>query len=411
MTDLCFVVVDHPIGMLSKEEVWAKVDKAFPDIVKAAVSWKPNKDNAVAQAAPYPAKTMSIQGTYADVNDMFLKRKWSVGLPIVPPTKEKVAAMLKGTQRKPGEVLWVVPPRQGMLTVELVAALGVMAGSQPEHMPLLLATVDVMRQDATCWRGTTTTTASTYPMFVISGPIIEKLGLNYGTGTAGGGNPVTNSLGHFVNLVGDVVGGSVFPDLDKSTHGSSADLVATIFVENAKANPWKLTLAEQQGFKPTDSVITISTSYPPNSNVDHGSTTGKGLLDSLAAGIAGTASGVGSCLADYGSSDTTWANNITYIVMVLGPEHAATIAKDYPNFADVQKYLVQEAKLPYKAYPYGSCKLTDAYKNAGPDTMIPRFRKPESIKMVVSGGAGKQSQLWAPFPQLVRPVSVKIEGY
>ena len=128
LTDMSFVVVPHPIGMLPKAEVEAKLDKAFDDIIKASINWAPSKENAAKQAAPYPAKTFKFTGTYADVNAMFAKRKWSLSLPIVPPTVDKVAEMLKGTKRDPSEVVWVVPPRNGMLTVELVATLGVMAG-------------------------------------------------------------------------------------------------------------------------------------------------------------------------------------------------------------------------------------------------------------------------------------------
>ncbi|MFR0876442.1 MAG: UGSC family (seleno)protein, partial [Bilophila wadsworthia] len=164
--------------------------------------------------------TFKFTGTYADVNKLFAKRKWSLSLPIIPPTVDRVREMLKGTKRAPSEVLWVVPPRQGMLTVELVAVLGVMAGAQPEHMPLLLATIDAMKAPEAAWRGTSTTTAPTSPLIVISGPIVEKLKLNAGTGTAGGENPVTNALGYFVNLVGDVVGGSVPPNL-RSTRAPS----------------------------------------------------------------------------------------------------------------------------------------------------------------------------------------------
>ena len=93
------------------------------------------KEKEAAQESPYPAKTFKFTGTYADVNKLFAKRKWSLSLPIIPPTVDRVREMLKGTKRAPSEVLWVVPPRQGMLTVELVAVLGVMAGAQPEHMP------------------------------------------------------------------------------------------------------------------------------------------------------------------------------------------------------------------------------------------------------------------------------------
>ena len=207
LTDMCFVTVPHPIGMLPKEQVDAKVDAAFGDIVKAATQWQPVKEKEAAQESPYPAKTFKFTGTYADVNKLFAKRKWSLSLPIIPPTVDRVREMLKGTKHAPSEVLWVVPPRQGMLTVELVAVLGVMAGAQPEHMPLLLATIDAMKAPEAAWRGTSTTTAPTSPLIVISGPIVEKLKLNAGTGTAGGENPVTNALGYFVNLVGDVVGG------------------------------------------------------------------------------------------------------------------------------------------------------------------------------------------------------------
>ena len=63
LTDMSFVVVPHPIGMLPKEEVWAKVDKAFPDIIKAAVEWQPTKEKAEKQQAAYPAKTFKFTGT------------------------------------------------------------------------------------------------------------------------------------------------------------------------------------------------------------------------------------------------------------------------------------------------------------------------------------------------------------
>ena len=79
-----------------------------------------------------------------------------------------------------------------------------------------------------------TITAATVPVFFISGPIIDKLKLNLGTGTAGGETPVTKALGYFVNLVVGGVGGSVPPTLNKSTIGSSADLVAIVFTENTK---------------------------------------------------------------------------------------------------------------------------------------------------------------------------------
>ena len=412
---MCFVPVPHPLGMISKEEVNAKVDAAFDDIVKAATAWTPSKEKQDAQVKPYPAKRFKFSGTYADVNDMFQKRKWSLSLPIVPPTVDKVAAMLKGTKRNPAEVLWVVPPRQGMLTVELVAALGVMAGAKPEHMPLLIATVEAMADPVAAWRGPTTTTAATVPVFFISGPIIEKLKLNPGTGTAGGENPVTNALGYFVNLVGDVVGGSVPPNFDKSTQGSSFDLVANVICENAKETPWDKTFAEEQGFTRDDSVVTISTSYLANANIDHDSVASEDLLNTFSAGIAGSASGIASCLtvtvpdekSPYNKPLSAWSNSVSYAVLVISPEHAATMYRDMKSKDAIRDYLVKNTVLPYKFYTKATCVPPEAFGPYDANTLIPRFTQRESIKMIVSGGPGKQSQFWVPFPQVLKPVSAK----
>ena len=413
---MCFVTVPHPLGMISKEEVNAKVDAAFDDIVKAATAWTPSKEKQDAQVKPYPAKRFKFSGTYADVNDMFQKRKWSLSLPIVPPTVDKVAAMLKGTKRNPAEVLWVVPPRQGMLTVELVAALGVMAGAKPEHMPLLIATVEAMADPVAAWRGPTTTTAATVPVFFISGPIIEKLKLNPGTGTAGGENPVTNALGYFVNLVGDVVGGSVPPNFDKSTQGSSFDLVANVICENAKETPWDKTFAEEQGFTRDDSVVTISTSYLANANIDHDSVASEDLLNTFSAGIAGSASGIASCLtvtvpdekSPYNKPLSAWSNSVSYAVLVISPEHAATMYRDMKSKDAIRDYLVKNTVLPYKFYTKATCVPPEDFGPYDANTLIPRFTQRESIKMIVSGGPGKQSQFWVPFPQVLKPVSAKI---
>jgi hypothetical protein len=407
LTDMCFVVVPHPLGMIPAAEVNAKIEKAFNEIVTAATQWKASETVTVEQEKPYPAKRVKFTGTYAELNSMFFNRKWAIGLPIIPPTPDKVEAMLKGAKHKPDEVVWVVPPRQGMLTVELVAALGVMAGAKPEHMPLLLATIEAFKKPETNWRGTSTTTAPTVPIIIISGPILDKLGITSGTGVSGAEQPVTNALGYFINLVGDIVGGSMPPELDKSTHGTSADLVAMVFAENAKANPWKQTYAEEQGFKPTDSVVTVYTAYLGGSNIDHNNTTGKGVLNGMIPGILGSPSGIGSCFADYNKPNTV-DNSVGFTVLFLCPEHADTIARDFPTKQQVKEYLTRETVQPLKFYSPQRCVPPKDLK-VDENTLLPRYINPESIKIVVTGGPGKQSQIWSPFPQLLRTTSVLVE--
>jgi hypothetical protein len=316
--------------------------------------------------------------------------------------------MLKGTKHRPDEVVWAVPPRMGQLTVELVAALGVMAGAKPEHMPLMLTIIKTLKHPDFDWRGVSTTTAPTVPLVIVNGPIVERLKLASGTGAFGGEQPVNVALGYFINLVGDIVGGSVPNEQDKSSQGSPGDLVAMVAGENEKDNPWKQSYAAEHGFKPTDSVVSAFGAYIGTNNTDHSSVKGTELLNTFAAGIAGGASGISSCLTDY-TKGYALTNKVKYVFLLIGPEHAATIAKDFPTKKATQEYLVAKSALPFWGYAPTLCKPPKEFGPYSENTMIPRFTTTDQIHIVVVGGPGKQSQIWPTFPTSMRPVSAVVD--
>jgi hypothetical protein len=405
---MAFVEVEHPLGMIPLEEVRAKADKAFPEIMRKAIKWKPVATVTAGAKPFYPAERIKFKGAYASLNNMFYEKGWSLGLPILPPTTAAVEVMLKGTKRSPGEVVWIVPPRQGQLTVELVAALGAMAGCKPEQMPLLLAIVKAISHPDYDWRGNSTTTAPTTPLIVINGPIIQELGISNSTGALGGRMPINIALGYFISLVGEIVGGSVSPDSDKSTLGSRGDLVAIVVGENEEKNPWKQSYAVEHGFKLTDSVVTAFGAYMGTNNTDHTSVKGKDLLNTLAAGAAGVSCGITSCLTKY-DQPSNWQNAVKFIFLLLGPEHADTIYRDFPTKRSAQEYLVKKTALPFWGYSPTQCVVPTGFGPYDENTMIPRFTSPEQFHIVVTGGAGKQSQIWPPFLTNDRPVSVVVE--
>jgi len=405
---MAFVEVEHPTGMIPLNEIRAKADKAFPKILNMATQWKPAAAMAVKAKPAYPAERIRFKGTYASLNQMYYDKGWSLGLPIIPPTVEAVSAMLKGTKRDPGEIVWVVPPRQGQLTVELVATLGVMSGCKPEHMPLLLTIVKAISHPDYDWFGNSTTTAPSTPVIVINGPIVKELGIASSTGLLGGEMPINISLGYFINLVGDVVGGSVPPKGDKSTQGSRGDLVAMIIAENEDANPWMESYAVEHGFKPTDNVVTAFGAYLGTNNTDHTSVSGKDLLNTFAVGMAGTSCGITSCLTRM-DKPFNWQNAVKYIFLFVGPEHAYTMSRDFPTKKSVEEYLVKKTALPFWGYAPTSCVVPKEFGPYDENTMIPRFTTPDQIHIVVTGGSGKQSQIWPPFVTGARPVSVIVE--
>jgi hypothetical protein len=409
LQEMAVVEIPHPMAMISLEEIRAKADQSFSAVLNMATEWKPSpRVKRKPQKPPYPAERITFQGSYTALNRMFYEKGWSLGLPIIPPTAEAVDAMLQGTPRRPEEVVWVVPPRMGQLTVELVAALGVMSGCKPEHMPLLLAIVKALSHPDYDWRGSTTTTAPTAPVVIINGPILDELGIGYSTGVLGGQQPVNVAVGYFINLVGDVVGGAVPPDLDKSSLGSRGDLVALVLGENEKANPWKQSYAVEHGFKPGDNVVTAYSAYPGISNADHFSVKGEALLNSISLGVAAVGCGFTACLTEY-DKPSTFGNEGKFVFLFLGPEHADTICKDFPTKRAVQEYLITNSVASYKTYAAGLCTPPLEFGPYTADTLVPRFRQPESIHIVVTGGPGKQSQMWPTFPTCQRPVSVLVE--
>src|SRR5499426_1757090 len=116
--------------------------------------------------------------TAPNVERLFRERHWTDMLPIVLPTEERVAAMLRGTRRKSGEVVGRMRPTHFReyweYTVEKVAVNAVMSGAQPEHFPVILA----LAATGVSARGSSTSSLAT--MAVINGPIRHEIGMNAG---------------------------------------------------------------------------------------------------------------------------------------------------------------------------------------------------------------------------------------
>ncbi|BAS26217.1 thiol-disulfide oxidoreductase [Limnochorda pilosa] len=394
------VVVPHPMGMIKPDEIRAKADAAFAEILNVATGWQPSAAQVAAAAPPYPAPVIRFTGTDEDVNELFFRNGWSVGLPIIPPTPERVQAMLKGTSHRPDEVIGMMTPRMGAVTVELVAVHAVMAGCKPDQMPVLLAAVEALVDPS--YRGPTTTTNPTAPLVVVNGPIVDEVGIAYGQGAAGPSQQANVCLGHAINLIGDVIGGSRPPEPDKTTLGWPGNTVAMVIAENEQANPWG-PLHVERGFNPGDSIVTVMTGaeIPANIN-DHNSITGEDLLRVIAHSMDRAGQNT-RCFSD---SD---------VLVILSPEHAATIFSDgWKSKDEMRRFLWENSKVPFEAMPGAGaiCKPPRWFGSPGPGDMIPIVSSPERIQLIVSGGAGKHSVYVSSFgAQTPRLISVSADKW
>jgi hypothetical protein len=399
--DLSFVVVPHPMGMTPVPEIEKKAENAFPEVLKALTEWRPTA-KLPAMKPTYPAERLKFLGTLRDVNNAFFVTGMSLGLPIIPPVPEQVEKMLKGTSRKPDEILGLVPPRMGALTIELIATHAVMAGCKPEYMPVLIAALEALLDPKANWRGATTTTATTSALIIVNGPVVKEIGIASGQGAAGAGHHANATIGYAINLIGDIVGGSKPPTPDKSVLGGPGDFVCWIFGENEDRLPkgWEPYHVER-GFRETDSVVTLMGIYPPVDNIDHWSTTPEEHVNWWAHLVNPLLSIGGPC----------WVTQMEQPHLVaLGPEHAQLLAEAGWTKDRFREALWQKARIPFSAWPKGCPHTEILVKKFGPvtqDTLIPITLKPEDIHIVIAGGAGKHSHFFPPFPGCF-PVSKRV---
>jgi len=405
--DMCFVVVPHPMGMIPASEIKKKAEEAFQEMIKVMMDWEskaslPTKK----EISPYPAEVFKYKGSDKDVNEMFFKKGWALGVPIIPPTPERVREILAGTSHKPDEIIGKMPPREGIVTVEMVAVHAAMAGCKPEYMPLLLAITETLVRPE--YRGPATTTHPTAPLFIVNGPIRDEIGIAYSTGAGGTGSLANVTIGLVINSLGDIIGGARPPDVDKSTMAWSGNIIAMVIGENEEANPWA-PLHVDKGFKKNENIITVMLGADIPSNIsDHFSVTGEDLLRVIAYEMR------------RGGQNSHFMKDCEVLV-ILGPEHAATTFNDGWNDKDkIKKYLWAEAAIPVRAqsgggkYPrYNPEEATKllGFPAATMDTPIPMVMKPENIQIIVSGGPGKHSKYVSSKAEIPRMICVPIDKW
>ena len=192
----------------------------------------------VAQIAPTLRARRVELGAAEDEAEAMYERGWSDGLPLVPPTVERVARMLSGTTRKPDEVVAVVPPDLVECTVEKVAINAVMAGCRPEYLPVVLAAVEAACTDEFNIHGLLATTWFSGPLVIVNGPIARAIGMNSGVNALGQGNRANATIGRALQLVIRNVGGGR-PARSTARRSAHPGKYTFCFAEDEAGSPWE----------------------------------------------------------------------------------------------------------------------------------------------------------------------------
>jgi hypothetical protein len=320
-------------------------------------------------------RVIEIEDDPESVLRAFCDREWCDGLPVVPPTEDRVRRMLGG--RDGARSLGAMAPLWRQATLEKLAVNAVMAGAEPSGFPVIVAAVDAMLDPEFNLYGVQATTHPVAPLVIVHGPCAATIGVHGGSGCFGPGFRANATIGRAIRLILMNVGGAWPGRHDMATQGSPAKFSYCIREDPARS-PW-------EPFRGDDAVTVFGGEAPHNVN-DHVSTTAAGILHTVADTSVSLGSNVG------------WYFSQSQLLVVLGPEHAHTIATDGFSRADVQRFVFEHARLPLRTLKLGGMWgiqdwppwLTAVRDD---DALLPQVPSPEDVLVVVAGGPGKHSSV------------------
>ncbi|MEP7740007.1 hypothetical protein ABKW28_20370 [Nocardioides sp. 31GB23] len=354
-------------------------------------------DGDAGDAATEPGvRDIVVSGRLEEIQDYFDDRQWSDGLPIVPPTIERVEHFLAYTDRDPLDEIGVMLPARRAVTVWSVAVNGVMAGCRPEYMPVLLAVTEVMAdpewrlEDAGC-------TPGWEPLILISGPLASVFGLNDGAGMMRVGNRANSTIGRFGRLIMRNLAGFLTPpgDTDKAAIGRTFNVAMAESDEHTHAIGWS-TSREECGYVTDDTVVSVQSCVA----ISGPAYTGGAAEEQLA------------MLARY-AADTIgpWAfTNLYYrghsALVLMSPSVAQSLAEAGHTKDSIRRYLVDHATMDVGGMEAqarmargNEFSFTDlAAKGMLPDgfppdvtteTQVGVLAGPENVRIILGGDPGR----------------------
>lgn len=371
----------HPVGGIGPGALAERVAAAVKQLADAPAEDEPE---------PAPSPPEEDVPAIWHVPDELVRDPWSWyrwaeergfgdGLPTLPPTVQAVEQFLETVGPLPVERLAPFPPLWRRPTALSLAANAVLAGLEPEWFPLVWAALEAVQEESFNLYGILATTHPCTPMVVVNGPVRREVGIAGGANCMGQGYRANAAVGRALHLALVNLGGARPGVLDRATAGTPAKFTFC-FGENEEASPWD-PYHVRRGFDRSASTVTVAAAEAPHNINDHGSTTAADILLTVAETMS-----------------TAGSNNL-YLdgehFVVLGPEHADTVAREGWSVEAVQEVLYERSRVHVNRVSRGNRARFERmgieprggyyYLGSGPDR----------IQVLVAGGDGKHS-MWIP---------------
>ncbi len=301
-----------------------------------------------------------------EIQDWFHERDLSDGLPVIPPTPHRVAAMVEGSGLPAAREVGVMNPERGLATVEKLAVNAVMAGCRPEYMPVVTAAVEAMCEPLFNLHAIQSTTNPATPLFIVNGPIRRAIGMNTDRNLLGPGNRANAAIGRAVRLAMRNIGGA-YVGVDQATHGSPAKYTLCI-AEDEESSPWG-PLHADKGFEAADSVVTAA-GVESVINSTAVWWTAPSLMKMLAKTMRTTAT------SQFFSRGT--------LTLMMSPAHAGVFARAGYGKERLREELWEAGKVPLSDFPPEGNIPQGEWTTDGDKVLL--CESPADLNLIVAGG-------------------------
>jgi hypothetical protein len=327
-------------------------------------------------------------------NRAALERGWGDGLPLVPPTAERVANFLEVAGWDGDEVIAVLPPLRAPCTAEKVAINAVMAGAPANSLPLIRAVIEAMAEPEYELHALNATTGSVVEAVVVNGPIRHRLGIPSGAGCLGGVAGSAPAIGRAVRLVLRNLAGQRIGLTSQSVWGTPGRVAGIVFAEWEERSHWA-PLAEQRGV-PGDAVTVLGAMGTLN------------ICDPLASTADELLLAVGRGINCAGANGYLTGLPFSEVLVGLNPVWADIIGKAYPDVSVVKERLRDIAKLPITDWPARYEAEFEAKGRIDDKGFVHLVADPDQIMVVTAGGNGALHALalhtWGSTKAMTKPV-------
>jgi hypothetical protein len=409
--ELAIAEMDRPFTNQDDESIGQMVAAAIGTIIQALTTQGSTEAAYVpAQLEPLDLPSdplMTFTGAdqmvcFDTMNRAFIAEGWSDGLPLVPPTPDKVAAMVAASGRPADDVVGEFAPGFGIGTVEKIAANAVMAGAPPDAMPVILAMAECVLEPSIGLRTFAMSTGPQAPVVLVSGPIATQIGMNSGVCALGPGSLswVNVAIGRTLRLMMMNVGHSYPGTSDMDTIGTPMKFSACV-AENEARNPWA-PFRVQEGFDASESTVTVNVPYGMCELFDFENTTPEGLIESFSTvtrNVVGSPNpGIWLIKEPADPSAGYPFNGVFHNLILMCPEHAEVFARAGWTTEQIKKALHASSTVSFAEAMVN--KPLPLFRSAHPDllhlldkpqTPVELYPSPDCFQIFVVGAVAGRS--------------------